>query len=450
VNRISSMEGSSFYEGLLEALARGMGSAKDYLVAHSPRTAVLAYEIGLRVGLPDDELARIFFGAILCDLGMIGLAEEAWENPVPSLGPSVRAEVQQHPVRSAAGAGAIPFLSGCQELIRHHHEWWDGSGYPDGLAGEAIPKGARIIRLADTVTALGEPRPHREARQPSEIRSTILLGSGIEFDPQLVDLWLGFDGSSLPPGDSDGHYQELRTRAVAALVPDQVPVTSAGVLMELFSSLIDAKDPYTAGHSRRVSRLAGNVMGIMGEGEAMELHARAAGHLHDLGKLSVPSRILRKPSALCSEENLRVRRHAGDGAELLEGIPALRTFAAACRSHHERWDGSGYPDGVQGEEIPMVARVLGICDAYDAMTSTRAYRNALSHGQAVAEIAAHQGKQFAPVEAEAFLSLPDDVFLRIHEGPGNEFDQLAVSLYAVELPPDLGPARAGNGDHPER
>jgi len=444
VKLTGSMEGRTFYEGLLEALAGGVGSAKDYLVTHSPRAAVLAYQIGLGLGLSDKELARIFFGAILCDMGMIGLAEEAWENPEPALEPAVRAEVQQHPVRSASGAGAIPFLSECQELIRHHHEWWDGSGYPEGLSGEAIPLGARVIRLADTVTALGEPRPHREARKPSEIRSTIQLGSGVEFDPRLVDLWLGLEGVWVPPGAPVEHYHELRTRAVAALVPEQVPVTSAGVLMELFSSLIDAKDPYTAGHSRRVARLAGSMMRMLGEGQAMELHARAAGHLHDLGKLSVPSRILRKPTRLCSEENLRVRRHASDGAELLEGIPSLRSFAPACRSHHECWDGSGYPEGLRGEEIPLVARVLGICDAYDAMTSTRAYRNALSHGRALAEIADYRGKQFAPVEAEAFLSLPDEVFRKLHDGPGNEFDRLAVSLYSVGLPPDLGLSTAGN------
>jgi len=450
VKLTGSMEGRTFYEGLLEALAGGVGLAKDYLVTHSPRAAVLAYQIGLGLGLSDKELARIFFGAILCDMGMIGLAEEAWENPEPALEPSARAEIRQHPVRSAAGAGAIPFLSGCQELIRHHHEWWDGSGYPDGLSGEAIPLGARIVRLADTVTALGEPRPHREARSPSEIRSTIQLGSGVEFDPHLVDLWLGLEGNAVPLGVPAGHYHEILTRAVTAIIPEVVPIASAGILMELFSSLIDAKDPYTAGHSRRVARLAGSVMGMLGEGQDMELHARAAGHLHDLGKLSVPSRILRKPTGLCSEENLRVRRHAGDGAELLEGIPSLRSFAPACRYHHECWDGSGYPEGLRGEEIPLVARVLGICDAYDAMTSIRAYRNALSHGWAMAEIAAHLGGQFAPVEAEAFLSLPNEVFERLHGDPGNEFDLLAVSLYAGELPADLGPTAAGNGDRQER
>ena len=425
-----SIEGRTFYQGLLEAMAQGMGSAKDYLVEHSPRSAVLAHALGARVGMNDHELAELFFGAVLADLGMIGLVEDAWEQPVLVLPTRARDEVQSHPLRSAAGARAIPYLGGSERLIRHHHEWWDGSGYPFNLHGEEIPLGARILRLADTVTALGEPRPQRPARSQEEIRETVRVGAGKEFDPKLAKLWLKLDAAGELQPYRRLEYGALRSRAVEALVPREVPVTSAGVLLELFSSLIDAKDPYTGGHSRRVARLAGTMMDVLGHGQDLQTHARVAGYLHDLGKLSVPSRILRKPDRLAPDENDRVREHARDGARLLEDIPALRAFAPACRYHHEHWDGGGYSEGIGGEDIPLVARVLGICDAYDAMTSTRAYRPALTHQTAITEIRTYRKIQFGPQESDAFLSLPSSLFESLESDDVQDFDLLAGALHA--------------------
>jgi putative nucleotidyltransferase with HDIG domain len=428
VDQTVSIEGRTFYQGLLEAMAQGMGSAKDYLVQHSPRAAVLAHVLGARVGMTEHELAELFFGAVLADLGMIGLVEDAWETPVAVLPDRARDEVQSHPLRSAAGASAIPYLGGSERLIRHHHEWWDGSGYPFKLQGEEIPLGARILRLADTVTALAEPRPQRPAYAHHEIREIVKAGAGSEFDPKLAKLWLKLDASGELPPYRRGEYSALRSHAVEALVPHEVPVSSAGVLLELFSSLIDAKDPYTGGHSRRVAQLAGTVMEALGHAPEVQTHARVAGYLHDLGKLSVPSRILRKPERLAPEENERVRQHATDGAKLLEEIPALRAFAPACRYHHEHWDGGGYSEGIAGEKIPLVARVLGICDAYDAMTSTRAYRPALSHETAVAEVKAFRGVQFGPRETDAFLAIPQSVFAGLEDDVVADFHLLAVAV----------------------
>ncbi len=404
------MEGGAFYKGLLEALAQGMGTAKGYLFEHGPRTAVLTISLGKRFGLTEEDLADLFFAAVLADLGMIGLVEEAWEDPVPVLPALARAEVESHPLRSAAWVRTIPFLDRSEALIRHHHEWWDGGGYPDHLSGDAIPLGARILRLADTVTALGESRPHRGGRTPDEIREIVARGAGAEFDPAVAELWLDIERLGGIPKFQSGLYRDFRSQAIDTVVPQQVPSPSAGILLELFSGLIDAKDPYTGGHSRRVAHLAASVTRELGFGPEMEVHIQAAGYLHDLGKLSVPSRILRKPGGLALEEREQVRQHARDGALLLEEIPALRGLAPGCRHHHERWDGSGYPEELSGERIPFVARVLGVCDAFDAMTSARAYRPALARPQALAELRDGTGTQFSPREAEVFLSLPVEVF----------------------------------------
>ncbi len=422
--------GGAFYQGLLEALALGMGSARGYLAIHAPRTAVLAVALADRLDLPDVEVARIYFAAVLADMGMVGLAEEAWERPMPALPPPLRRLVEMHPIRSREGAAPIPFLELCGTLIHHHHEWWDGSGYPDGLRGESIPLGARILRLADTVAALGEPRPHRGPLAPAGIRQVVRDYSGVEFDPELAALWLSLEGTGELPALDDPGHQRTRERAVGALIPEEVSLSSSDLLLELFAALIDAKDPYTAGHSRRVALLAALVVEAMGLGAEEQMHIRCAGYLHDVGKLGVPSRILRKPGALDRQEHSRLRLHARDGAELLMGIPSLHGFADACLRHHERWDGSGYPEGIRGEAIPPVARVLAICDAYDAMTSRRAYRDALTHEVAVAELARERGGQFAPRETDAFLSLSRDVFRGVREEPApGDFDTLALSIH---------------------
>ena len=134
----------------------------------------------------------------------------------------------------------------------------------------------------------------------------------------------------------------------------------------------------------------------MGLDETEQEHARAAGYLHDLGKLAVPSRLLRKPDALDDSEHERIRRHASDGAELLGEIPVLELFAPACRHHHERWDGRGDPDGLAGEGIPRVARILAVVDAYDAMTSARAYRPGRPTRRRFSRSASNPKRSFLP------------------------------------------------------
>ena len=162
--------GNAFYAGLLEALTSVMGSAKGYLRDHGPMVAMLASQIGRELGLSKAECSEIFFAAVLSDMGMVGLAEDAWENPAPTLTADVRERVEMHPRRSEERVRGIPHLEDLAPLLRHHHEWWDGSGYPDGLRGEDIPVGARILRLADTVAALGQKRPHRGPLEPDAVQ----------------------------------------------------------------------------------------------------------------------------------------------------------------------------------------------------------------------------------------------------------------------------------------
>ena len=170
------------------------------------------------------------------------------------------------------------------------------------------------------------------------------------------------------------------------------------------NATVDAKDPYTAGHSLRVQRVA---LAIAAELELAGEHLDAVRHgalFHDIGKLGVPDAILTKPARLTPEEYDVIKRHPADGARIIEKLEALRAAVPLIRHHHERWDGAGYPDGLAGEEIPLEAAVVGLSDAWDAMTTDRPYSRALSVDEAVAEIRAGRGCQFAPAVVDAFFA----------------------------------------------
>lgn len=413
----SRSSGRGFYSGLLEALIEVMGSSKGYLFHHGPRVALLAMRLGQSVGLERQRLAELFFGAVLADLGMIGLVEDAWENPAPELSSDARTRVMEHPIRSEETVRDIPFLGPVAPLVRHHHEWWDGSGYPDGLSGETISVGARILRLADTVAALGEKRPHREPLGEDEIRRVVERGAGIEFGPDVAEHFLRLQADDEIHAFEPVLFRRTLLQATTRIVPEEVSPLSIEELLAIFAGLIDAKDPYTAGHSRRVAHLSRAVVRTLEMGERFEDTVWAAGHIHDLGKVQVPLSVLTKDGRLEDGEFDEVRRHPSTGARILEGIPSLKYLTPGCRYHHERWDGRGYPEGLSGERIPMVAQVLAVCDTYDAMTSDRAYRKGRTHEEAMQEIRVSTGTQLSPLAAEAFLALPDDVFREL-ERPG--------------------------------
>jgi diguanylate cyclase (GGDEF)-like protein len=139
-------------------------------------------------------------------------------------------------------------------------------------------------------------------------------------------------------------------------------------------------------------------------GERLD-HLRRAAELHDVGKMAIPDAILLKTGPLDNDEWVFVRRHTLTGEWIMSAAPALASAAKLVRSSHERWDGAGYPDGLRGEEIPLEARILGVCDAYAAMIGDRPYRAALTHKQAIAELQANAGTQFDPAVVDAAVAV---------------------------------------------
>lgn len=173
-------------------------------------------------------------------------------------------------------------------------------------------------------------------------------------------------------------------------------------IQALVSSL-EIKDPYTKGHAKRVTEYAlgiGRLLGLSGD-ELRDLYFGAI--LHDIGKIGVHEQILNKPGSLDHEEMVLVHNHSYDGTTVIDGLANLRHIVPAIRHHHERWDGQGYPDKLRGEEIPLHARIIAVVDAFDAMTSDRAYRQALPYDKVIKELRDGRGKQFDSRIVDVFL-----------------------------------------------
>lgn len=169
-----------------------------------------------------------------------------------------------------------------------------------------------------------------------------------------------------------------------------------------FSLAIDSRDSYTGGHVQRVTAYAVHLAVAAGLSEEDQAIVRLGGLLHDIGKVAIPDDILNKPSRLTDDEFAVIKAHAAVGHEILRRIPHLERANEIVRHHHERWDGRGYPDGLAGNDIPLLARILAIADSFDAMTSNRSYRNTLEHHVAMEEIERCAGSQFDPDLAKLF------------------------------------------------
>jgi putative nucleotidyltransferase with HDIG domain len=194
--------------------------------------------------------------------------------------------------------------------------------------------------------------------------------------------------------------------------------------VETLNAAVEARDPYTAGHSQRVRRVA------LAIGRNLGLSAKQLGVLstaalfHDVGKIGIPDSILTKAGPLEPSEAAVMREHVLRGAEIASKVSSFHDAVPAIRHHHERWDGLGYPDGLSGEEIPLEATIVGLADAWDAMTTNRPYATALPLGEALMQIRAGREKQFNPAVVDAFT-------------------EVARRRPAEVLPPDSGAAKLG-------
>lgn len=179
-------------------------------------------------------------------------------------------------------------------------------------------------------------------------------------------------------------------------------------MMQSLSTTIEAKDEYTRGHSRRIAQYAALIAKNLGWTDQEIENIKSCAYLHDIGKIGIPDQILNKPGQLTEDEFNLIKQHPIIGQDILKDITIIPHLGEVTRSHHEHYDGTGYPDGLKGNEIPIQARIITLADSYDAMNSKRIYRNALSFNQIKEEIEKNAGTQFDPKITNVFLKLMDD------------------------------------------
>jgi putative two-component system response regulator len=179
-------------------------------------------------------------------------------------------------------------------------------------------------------------------------------------------------------------------------------------VVQTLAEAIDAKDTYTNGHSGRVAEYAREISARYGYSKQQQDEIYMMGLLHDVGKIGVPDAVINKPGRLTDEEFDMIKQHPTVGYNILKNIKEKPKLSIGARWHHERYNGTGYPDGLKGEAIPEEARIIAVADAYDAMTSHRSYRDVLSQHIVRGEIENGKGSQFDPVFADIMLRMIDD------------------------------------------
>jgi HD-GYP domain-containing protein (c-di-GMP phosphodiesterase class II) len=303
---------------------------------------------------------------------------------------------------SEATAGAIYGLD----------EHWDGRGHPRGLRGEQIPLASRILCLAQSVEIF-----HR-ARGVSAAYSMAHARRDRWFDPALVDALGAFRRDA-------SFWAALATRDLAGAEPADRALTAdedrLDRIADAFAAVVDAKSPWTYRHSDRTSVIAISIAAALDADPSTLRELGRAARLHDIGKLGISNRILDKPAPLTPQEFARVKDHPQITQRILERVPGLREVALLASAHHERLDGSGYPDALTADALTMPMRVLAVADVYDALTSERPYRPPRTSDHALEIIRADAPHR---LDGDAVLALETRLADRTSDVPRHSSTQL--------------------------
>jgi len=381
---------------------------------HAIRVGEMCAIIAEKVGLPPYKIQQIYFAGLIHDIGKVAIDLNLLGKKRKLTADEFEI-VKMHSVVGGKIAAALPELSDLAFWIRWHHEKWDGTGYPDRLAGSQIPLEVQILSAVDCFDSLQTTRLDRGRLTQEESERVIREQRGTSFNPVIVDLISDMIKSNeIIPGESSGKFLEIREKYINKDYYDGTVdylegLGMAGIypILRLFARVIDAKHGYTQGHSTRVSILSKYIAKKAGFSPAEIIKVEVAGLLHDAGKISIPNEVLDKTNTPDSSEWELIRNHPVHSCNILKNISMMSEIAEITKQHHERLDGSGYPNGFTENKIELLAQIIAVSDSFDAMTSNRAYREMCNVEAAYREIASGSGHLYNREFAKILTGTPD-------------------------------------------
>lgn len=405
---------------LISAVSMAMDIEENVKLYHGWRVAIVAAR--LADTFDRQNLTASFYGGLLHDVGGVGLPHHLvhyFKNELVSHSGGERKldrGVVAHPLFSAEIVSSLPGIADAARAVLNHHENWNGHGFPRGLRGDEIDLDAQILHAADATDIILRRTPSPDiadaTRQLAKLASVCVSS---DVTDRLVELLRAGLYERLTDTEELPQFFESVREEVGDVSVER-GVDAIGVTLDVLSQVVDNKHAYTIGHPRRVARyslLIGIAMGL--EHDEITL-LKWATLIHDVGKLSVPTSVLDKPTALSAEEYENLKFHASYSFDIISMITDLRPVAAVASSHHERYDGTGYPLGWAGEETPLGGRIMAVADAFDAMTSSRPYRSVNDVEAACEELEAKAGTQFDPRVVRVALPVLRNVGLVIASG----------------------------------
>jgi HD-GYP domain-containing protein (c-di-GMP phosphodiesterase class II) len=411
---------------MVVALSKGLDLAEGRPMGHAHRVCYIALALGRSLELSDPALLALFYASLFHDLGVplasVGLTgvagsddalfagaplrspeSLAGEAPPPVFQAIVEA-FHKHCELGAQAASTFGLSDEAADAIRAHHEQWDGTGYPSGLAGRETPLLARVLATSDRMESLIWAEPNALAARRA-LLPVLAEQSGRVLEPVLVqraqelcrrdDFWLGLYDIGLP-------------EALLAMKPTEATSRDKGHVVrfaEAFADVVDARSQHTMGHSRQVAAASQRLAQALGFADEHVECIRVAALLHDVGLLGVPARVLEKADVLDLSEMQLLRLHPSYSRQILEGLPGLAEIASWVEAHHERPDGRGYPEMLDGRETPLEAKILSVADVHSALTSERPYRAALSREDAIKVLRGAAGGQLDPELVSVYCPL---------------------------------------------
>ncbi|HHY04780.1 MAG TPA: HD domain-containing protein [Thermoanaerobacterales bacterium] len=385
---------AQFFSELVTALSLMMDLDENRKLYHAWRVAILSERLARKI-LPEYR-ADIFYAGLLHDIGAISLPDHVihytdindhLNNPV----------LFNHTRKGAIIVNEIGPLSLSARMILDHHEHWDGSGYPRGKKGHKIDIGGQILNICDTFDILIRQETHANFKQ---VRAALDMRRNKIYSNLMYELLI----ATLEEDDFfnkiifDERVSDMMLKTIKELPKMNMAKYNFDIhrVARVFATVIDAKHSYTAGHSERVANYTYKLATALDLPEERADNIKVAAYLHDAGKVAIPKSILDKPGKLTQQESTLMKKHPEYTMEIMSMVSALKSLVVVAGGHHERYDGSGYPDGNFGDNIPIGARIMAIADAFDAMTSVRPYQKRKNADEAKKELKKNSGSQFDP------------------------------------------------------